>query len=72
MTHCRHALPLPDGDTHVEMLWFADDEKEISAKLVGALEGADHEALWASQKETLAAMEAVENETSDEVGTKDT
>jgi hypothetical protein len=59
---CRHALPLPDGDTHVEMLWFADDDQEISAKLVGALEGAERDALWAGQKETLAAMEAAEKD----------
>jgi hypothetical protein len=44
------------------MLWFADDDQEISAKLVGALEGAERDALWAGQKETLAAMEAAEKD----------
>lgn len=54
------AMPVPEGDTHVELLWFADDDKEVSAKLTGALEGKEREALWSSQKETLQAMLAAE------------
>ncbi|GBG33950.1 Hypothetical Protein FCC1311_101732 [Hondaea fermentalgiana] len=54
------ALPLPEGDTHIEKIWFAADDEEISAKLAGALEGDAREELWASQRETLAMMEAAE------------
>eukprot|EP00965_Chrysotila_dentata_P132066 4365765-Pleurochrysis_carterae.AAC.2 len=34
----KHALPLPEGDTHVVRVWFASNGKEYSAKLRGALE----------------------------------
>ena len=35
-------------------------DKLVSAKLKGAVEGKERDDLWASQKETLAAMEAAE------------
>ena len=54
------ALKLPEGDTHVAKLWFMDEDREVSAKLVGAPEGAEREALWNAQKEVLAAMEIAE------------
>ena len=54
------ALPLPEGDTHVSRVWFCDENKEMSARLVGSPEGAAREALWNAQKEALAAMEAAE------------
>jgi hypothetical protein len=41
-----HALPLDDGDTHVIRLWFAADGQERSAKLHGAVEGDERDALW--------------------------
>jgi hypothetical protein len=28
-----HGMPLPEGDTHIAQLWFADDDSEISAFL---------------------------------------
>ncbi|GMH83758.1 hypothetical protein TL16_g09707 [Triparma laevis f. inornata] len=28
----KTALPVPEGDTHVERLWFASDDKERSAR----------------------------------------
>ena len=42
----KHALPLPDGDGHIERLWFASDGLEYSAKLDGALEGEARQVLW--------------------------
>ena len=55
-----NGLPLPEGDTHVDMLWFSNGNKEVSAKLAGALDGDAREQLWNNQKETLKAMEAAE------------
>ena len=34
----KHALPIPEGDTHVCRVWFADTGHEYSSKLKGALE----------------------------------
>lgn len=42
----KHAMPLPEGDTHVCRVWYADTGHEYSAKLKGALEGAERQALW--------------------------
>ena len=55
-----NALPVPEGDTHVDMLWFSNGNKEVSAALRNALSGAEREKLWDAQKETLKAMEAAE------------
>tara|TARA_R110002050_G_scaffold230857_7_gene366655 strand:+ start:1395 stop:1637 length:243 start_codon:yes stop_codon:yes gene_type:complete len=56
----EQALPLPEGDTHIELVWFASDNREESAKLKGAVEGEEREKLWAAQRETLRAMEEAE------------
>lgn len=53
----KHALALPEGDTHVCQLWFAKDDQEQSAKLDGALEGVERETLWAELRQLLEAME---------------
>lgn len=42
----EHALPVPDGDTHVCALWFAEDKQERSAMLKGAVTGEEREELW--------------------------
>jgi hypothetical protein len=55
-----HGLPMPDGDTHIEKVWFCSGTREVSAQLKGALIGAEREELWNVQKEMLAAMEAAE------------
>ena len=34
----KHALPIPEGDTHVCRIWLAEDGKEYSAKLKGCKE----------------------------------
>eukprot|EP00968_Pinguiococcus_pyrenoidosus_P001713 scaffold78_cov265-Pinguiococcus_pyrenoidosus.AAC.2 len=46
----KHGLPLPEGDTHVAMLWYASDGEERSSKLEGAPEGAERDELWQSLK----------------------
>ena len=40
-------------DTHVCALWYAGDDTEVSAKLVGAVEGDDRDNLWTELKEFL-------------------
>jgi len=44
--HDEHALAVAEGDTHIIKLWFAADDKEVSAKLVGAVEGRERDELW--------------------------
>ncbi|RLN96645.1 hypothetical protein BBJ28_00011370 [Nothophytophthora sp. Chile5] len=53
----KHALALPEGDSHVVQVWYAKDEQEKSAKLDGALEGEERQALWSELQQLLAAME---------------
>jgi hypothetical protein len=53
----KHALALPEGDTHVSKIWFAKDNTEISAKLDGALEEEPRQKLWDELNELLKAME---------------
>uniref|UniRef100_A0A7S1XY23 Uncharacterized protein n=1 Tax=Phaeomonas parva TaxID=124430 RepID=A0A7S1XY23_9STRA len=47
----KHGLPMPEGDTHIETLWYASDGEERSARLEGAPTGAEREALWQSLRE---------------------
>eukprot|EP00937_MAST-01D_sp_MAST-1D-sp2_P001902 g1902.t1 len=49
----KHALPVPEGDTHICQLWYQSDGKERSAKLEGAVEGEAHQALWDDLKLVL-------------------
>lgn len=34
----KHALPIPENDTHISRVWMAEDGKEYSAKLKGCVE----------------------------------
>ena len=52
----KHALPLPDDDTHVCKLWFSSSGEEVSAMLDGALDGAEREAKWDELKAIGAAV----------------
>jgi hypothetical protein len=54
------ALPLPEGDTHVEAIWFQHSDEQVSARLNGAPVGSARDELWKAQQEALAAMEAAE------------
>ena len=42
----RALVELPEGETHICRVWYADTGHEYSAKLKGALEGAERQALW--------------------------
>ncbi|KAL7688526.1 hypothetical protein Plhal304r1_c019g0069271 [Plasmopara halstedii] len=53
----KHAMPLPEGDTHIIQVWFARDNVERSAKLDGAVEDKAHELLWAELRQLIDAME---------------
>lgn len=49
----KHAMPLPEGDTHIVNLWFASDSQERSAKLEGAVEDEERQILWDELKQFL-------------------
>lgn len=42
----ENALPLPEGDTHICTLWFAEDDTERSAMLTNAVTGEERDKLW--------------------------
>jgi hypothetical protein len=49
-------MPLPLDDSiwatpHVVQLWFARDNQEVSAKLMGAVEGEERQVLWDELKQ---------------------
>ena len=48
----KHALPLAlEHDTHIGAVWFARDDREVSAKLHGAVEGEERDILWEELKQ---------------------
>ena len=49
----KHAMPLPEGDTHIVKLWYQSDGQERTAKLDGAVEGEERQALWDELKEFI-------------------
>ena len=64
----KHALPVPEGDTHICQVWFQSDGVERSAKLKGAKEGEERLALWDTLKMVQGAALAVakaENDVAD-------
>ena len=63
----KHAFPLAEeNDTHVCKLWFALDNTERSAKLKGALEGEEREALWLELNEFIIEEGKEEGDDDDE------
>lgn len=62
LSDCNHgdAIPVPEGDTHVAQFWFMNGNVTVSGVLPDAAQGDARAALWDSQRETLAAMEASE------------
>ena len=54
------ALPVPEGDTHIETVWISDGKRYVSAQLHGALHGEERQKLWDTQKEVLAVMQQAE------------
>ncbi|GLD96023.1 hypothetical protein PINS_up004701 [Pythium insidiosum] len=53
----KHALPIPEGDTHICSVWFAKEDEEVSAKLPGALEGDARQKFWDELRDLMNAME---------------
>ncbi|DBA04200.1 TPA: hypothetical protein N0F65_004308 [Lagenidium giganteum] len=53
----KHALPVPEGDTRINKVWFARDNVEKSAKVADAIEGDARLALWGELRQLLEAME---------------
>jgi hypothetical protein len=49
----KHAMPLPEGDTHIVKLWYHSDKQERTAKLDGAVEGEERQALWDELKQFI-------------------
>jgi len=58
----KTALPVPEGDTHIDLLWFCDKTEYQSSVLEGALQGQEREKLWRTQQDVLKSMEAAEAE----------
>jgi hypothetical protein len=48
--HDKHAMPLPEGESHICAIWFADTNIEQSSQLVGAVIGEERERLWTELK----------------------
>mmetsp|Transcript_17791 Transcript_17791/g.23195 ORF Transcript_17791/g.23195 Transcript_17791/m.23195 type:complete len:118 (-) Transcript_17791:1361-1714(-) len=44
----REALPLPNEETHILQLWYMSNNRTISARLEGALDGEERQKLWDS------------------------
>ena len=52
----KHAMPVPDGDTHIVKWWYASDSassQEMSATLDGAVEGEERQKLCDELKEFI-------------------
>ena len=64
----KHAFPLEENDTNVHKLWFALDGKERSAKLKGAVEGEERDALWKELNEFIIAEGKEEGDDDEEDG----
>jgi hypothetical protein len=63
-----NGFPLVEGDTHVVRLWYASDNQERSAKLAGAVEGEEREALWNELKGFLIVEGKEEGDDDDDDG----
>jgi len=64
----KHALSLDEADTHVVKLWFAKDNKEVSAKLKGAVEGDERDKLWEELKQFIVVEGKEEGDDAEEEG----
>ena len=62
----KHAFPLDENDTHVCRLWFALDGRERSAKLRGAVEGGERDALWKELNEFIIEVGKEEGDDDEE------
>lgn len=63
----KHALKLDEEDEYVCRLWFArDGGKEVPAKLDGAVEGEERNALWEELKHFIVVEGKEEGDDADE------
>lgn len=53
----QHALKIPENDSHVCKLWFAQTNEEVSALLHGAVQGEDRKRLWDELNLILVTMD---------------
>ena len=51
-----HGLALPEGETHIQQLWFSSDGAERSAKLVGAVDGDERQVCRAAAAAAAALL----------------
>lgn len=49
----KHAMPIPEGDTHIVKLWYASDSQERTSILDGAVEGEEKQKLWDELKQFI-------------------
>jgi hypothetical protein len=66
----KHALPLPDGESHICTIWFAKGNMERSSKLDGAVEGKEREQLW-NELKSFIVVEGKESGDDDDVDNVD-
>ena len=67
--HDKHGLPIPDEDTHIDMIWLSSTNSDISAKLDGALEGEAREKQWEELRDEMKqALDVPEEETKEKEG----
>jgi hypothetical protein len=67
-------LPIPDGDTHIDRVWYAEDKKEFSARLIGSHtpDSRAHEKLWNKLSLVMTLPpEPVEGEVFEDSGDED-
>jgi hypothetical protein len=57
-----HGLPLPEGDLHVDLLWFSDDDTEVSAFLKVIMSRKSSPCQQFSDKKNQGALQGEERE----------
>eukprot|EP00592_Proboscia_alata_P011547 CAMPEP_0194383800 /NCGR_PEP_ID=MMETSP0174-20130528/69871_1 /TAXON_ID=216777 /ORGANISM="Proboscia alata, Strain PI-D3" /LENGTH=133 /DNA_ID=CAMNT_0039170383 /DNA_START=262 /DNA_END=663 /DNA_ORIENTATION=- len=62
----KHAFPLDNGDTHVILLWYAEDGEKRSAMLKGAVEGKEKVELMDSLRSFIIVDGKEEGDEDDE------
>ena len=64
----KHAMALAtQDDTHIRAVWFARDNRHVSAKLQGAVEGDERMALWEELKQFIVVEGKEEGDDDDDV-----
>ena len=66
-----NGFPMDEGETHVESLWYAEDNKERSARLKGSVTGSERDKLLESLKEFVVVEGKEEGDDDDKEGKVD-